>query len=705
VTKLTKNRIPKGRINAFFIFSALVFLAWVVRLFWVQVVWSAELRQQAADYRTKTNVLQPVRGNIYDRNGNELVISVPSFSVYARPSLVTDPHGAAAALAPLLKLPEEEVYNSLIGNTDFAWLKRRVPPEDAEEVRALKLEGVGLVEETQRVYKQGNLAAHLLGFVGDDNQGLTGLEKKYDRELSGSPGFLVTESDATGEPLPQDSLQVRPSLPGKNLVLTIDQAIQYMVEKELDKIVSEYQPARASITVMDPQTGEILALGNRPSFSPESWRQTKEEVWEGNTAVLYNYEPGSVLKMFLAAAAFEEKVVRPEDSFYCPGYATVSGQKISCWEKGGHGHETFLQAVENSCNPVFIQVGLKLGKERVYQYLKKFGFGSPTGIDLPGEETGILKPVDSVTDLDLATISIGQSISATPLQILNATCAIANGGRLMRPYLVKEIYDPERKTGIKTKPVTVGQVISKETAAELTGILEHVVFEGTGKRAGVEGYRIAGKTGTAQIPGPDGYLEGKYIASFAGFAPSRNPRIAILVMIVEPKGKEYHGGEVAAPAFQNLTKSILAYLGVPEEKELTGQAFSAGQLPSSFQPVPNVVGFPAEQADRLLESRGFVSRRPAGEGIVREQSPSPGTPVKPGSPVDLFLREPLSEEVEVPQLTGLSAKEAGEVCEALGLPVRMKGSGLVQKQDPAAGRKVRGGTPVILELAENRAGR
>ncbi|MGB9846779.1 MAG: peptidoglycan D,D-transpeptidase FtsI family protein, partial [Desulfotomaculales bacterium] len=363
---MTKNRIPKGRINAFFIFSALVFLTWVVRLFWVQVVWGAELRQQAADYRTKTNVLQPVRGNIYDRNGNELVISVPSFSVYARPSLVTDPQGVAAALAPLLKLPEEEVYKSLIGKADFAWLKRRVPPEDAEAVRALKLEGVGLVEETQRVYKQGNLAAHLLGFVGDDNQGLTGLEKKYDKELSGSPGFLVTESDATGEPLPQDSLRVRPSLPGKNLVLTIDQTIQYMVEKELDKIVSEYQPARASITVMDPQTGEILALGNRPSFSPERWRQTKEEVWEGNTAVLYNYEPGSVLKMFLAAAAFEEKVVRPEDSFYCSGYATVSGQKISCWEKGGHGHETFLQAVENSCNPVFIQVGLKLGKERVY---------------------------------------------------------------------------------------------------------------------------------------------------------------------------------------------------------------------------------------------------------------------------------------------------------------------------------------------------
>lgn len=698
---MTENGVSTGRIKGFFIFSLLFFLVWIVRLFWVQVVWGGELRQQAAGYRTKTIVLQPVRGNIYDRNGNELVVSVPAFSVYARPNLITEPRLVSRQVAPLLNMSEDEVNRLISKNAEFVWLKHRVAPEEAEAVRDLGIEGIGLVEETQRAYKQGCLAAHLLGFVGDDNQGLTGVEKRYDVELKGTSGFLVVESDATGEPVPQKSLWIQPSLPGKNLFLTIDQAIQYMVERELDGIMARYRPARASITVMDPKTGEILAMGNRPSFSPAEWRREKEEVLEGNTATLYNYEPGSVLKIFLAAAALEEKAVRAQDTFYCPGHANVSGQKIYCWENKGHGWQTFLQAVENSCNPAFIQVGLKLGKERIYKYLRSFGFGSPTGIDLPGEETGILLPVERATELDVASMSIGQAVSVTPIQILNAVCTVANGGLLMRPYVVKEIVDPGSNRVSKKEPQVVRRVLSRETAGELTRMLEQVVMEGTGKKASVEGYRIAGKTGTAQIPGPGGYQEGKYIASFAGFAPARDPRIAVLVMIVEPKGREYHGGEVAAPAFQSLTKNILTYLGVPEEEGLHGESDSSFRPSPAAAFVPNLVGFPAEQAARLLEERGFVPRLSAGEGTVREQKPPAGTPATPGSPVDLFLQKTNPEDMTMPDLTGLTAKEAGEVCEALGLSPRINGSGLVRRQEPPAGGKVRRGAAVVLELAGN----
>ena len=696
-----------GRITFILIFCLLLLLTWMGRLFWVQIVWGAELRQQAVEFRTRPLVLHPDRGNIYDRNQNELVASVPAFSIYAWPEKIKDAAELARKIAPILEMKPEQITQKISTNRSFVWLKHKLSPEAAEILKGFALDGIGLVEGSARAYKQGSIAAHLLGFVGNDNQGITGLEKSYDRELRGSPGYLFMESDAAGQPVPQSSLLVSPSSSGNNLVLTVDQTIQYFTERELDKIVTDYQPARASIIVMDPQTGGILAMGSRPLFDPEHWEQVEQEVWERNTATLYNYEPGSTFKMFIAAAALEEKIVRATDWFYDPGYIVVNGQKIYCWDRKGHQEQTFVQAVENSCNPAFIQIGLKLGKERLYKYIQGFGFGAPTGVDLPGEEAGIILPVDKVGNLDIATMCIGQSISVTPLQLLNAVCAIANGGNLMKPHLVKAILDNEGKVISQTEPQIVRRVISRDTAAGLSRMLEKVILEGTGKRAHVEGYRIAGKTGTAQIPVSGGYAEDKYVASFAGFAPVDDPRIAVLVLLAEPKGKEYHGGEVAAPVFQNLLRDTLGYLGVPVEEAQRQKARDLNlPVPArSMAATPNVIGFPVADAHWLLENRGLIPWYSEKEGIVQEQKPSAGSLVARGSTVTLKLKSlpPAQNNYEylvLPDVTGLSVKRAGEICEALGFTAFIKGSGLVGEQEPQPGTKVKRGTVVTLKLKE-----
>lgn len=686
--------------------AAMLFL--LIRLFWVQVVWGDELRQQAEEFRTQNVVLKPHRGHIYDRHRNELVTSIPAFSVYVQPGKKKELQTLADEIGPLLKMEPALIYRKISTGRHFVWVKHGVDLKTAERLKKLDLEGVGLIEESKRAYQQGNMAAHVLGFVGDDNQGLTGIEKSYDSELRGMPGWLVVENDATGQPVPQAVKRVYPSRPGHSLVLTIDQTIQYFVERELDRLMSTYQPAQATILVMEPETGEIFAMGSRPTFNPERWSTVSQSVWEKNTAVLYNYEPGSTLKMFVAAAALEEGVVKVSDGFYDPGFVKVNGRRIYCWNRKGHGYQTFAKAVENSCNTVFVQVGRKLGKERLYKYLKGFGFGAPTGIDLPGEEMGVLKPQEKTIDLDLATMSIGQSIAVTPVQLLTAVCAIANGGKLMRPHLVKTVLDDAGRVNRQVVPRMICQPVSGNTARQLSDMLEKVVLEGTGKNAQVEGYRIAGKTGTAQVPGPGGYVEGKHVASFAGFAPLDDPRVAVLVMVAEPKGGKYHGGEIAAPAFQTIMRDTLVYLGVPEEEGLhqTQRLVSSSSARDTISHpqvyVPDVVGFPLAEARRLIEEHDFVTRASGAQGVVREQHPAGGSQASRGSFIALKTNplDPakLPEYLMVPDLTGLTLKKTGILLETLGLKLEAKGSGLVVKQQPAAGTKVKPGSIVKVEF-------
>lgn len=684
----------------------LAFTLLILRLFWVQVVLGGQLRQEAEEIRNRDILLQPNRGNIYDRNHNPLVTSIPAYSIYANPDQINDPGGTAEKIASILGIRREEVYKKLTAREPFVWLQHRVAFDRAEKLKKQNFSGLGFVESSNRFYKQGTLAAGLLGFVGDDNQGLNGVEKSFDRELQGTAGKMVLEIDAQGRQIPQSRVMILPPRPGNHLVLTIDQTIQYYVERELDKIVSSFHPSRAVILVMDPKTGEVLAMGTRPTFDPVRWQSYPREVWEKNPATLYTYEPGSTFKMITAAAALEEGVVRPNDAFYDPGYAVVKGRRIYCWEREGHGAESFAQAVENSCNPVFVQVGLKLGKDRLYKYVGGFGFGTPTGIDLPGEESGVVIPPAKASDLDVATMAIGQSIAVTPIQLLNAVSVVANGGYLMQPYVVKAVEDPRGKTIREVTPKVIRQVISSHTARQVAGLLEKVVLEGTGQRASVEGFRVAGKTGTAQVPGPGGYAEGKYVASFAGFAPADNPRIAVLVMIAEPLGGQYHGSEVAAPAFSAVVGDTLRYLGVPEEPErenrdTTSEQYQALQRDNLIS-VPNLVGFPAADARWVLEERGLRAWSSRTSGLVTRQQPPPGRRVSPGTIVSLqvssFLPGKPPEQLIVPDLTGLTVKKAGSVLEQLGLTLKASGSGLAKHQEPAPGTQVNAGSAVVVEF-------
>ncbi len=679
-----------------------VFCGLILRLGWLQLVEGDRLRNEALEVRMRDVPVEAKRGTIYDRNGNELVTSVSVDSAYAFPPQVQDKRDAADKIALALGMDKEDVFQKLTDNVGFVWLKRRIDYDSAQRLKSLEISGVELVEESRRFYHQESLAAHVLGFSGDDNQGLTGVESVYDKELRGVPGRIVIEKDAVGRNIPEALHKLIPPEPGQNLVLTIDQTIQFFVERELDKIVEVHKPKLAVIIVMDPKTGEILAMGNRPTFDPGNWRNFPQSVWDHNPSIWYNYEPGSTYKIITAASALEEGAVSPGDTFYDPGYIKVADRTISCWYDGGHGSQTFEEVAQNSCNPGFITVGLRLGKEKFYKYINAFGFGQKTGINLPGEEVGIQIPEDEATDLNIATMSIGQSIAVTPLQLITAASAVANGGVLLKPTLVKAITDVNGKVVKEYKPEAVRQVISKNTSQTLMEMLTNVVSKGTGRNAFVDGYGAAGKTGTAQVVESGGYADGKYVASFAGFAPADDPQIAVLVMVAEPTGAMYFGSQVAAPVFKAIALDTLRYMRVPERPGV-----EKPKLPYVFEEhveklnMPNVVNYPVEEAKNYLINAGFVVQT-RGEGeIVYKQTPQGGVEVSGGSTVILEL-QPCEigtvEEITVPDLTGLSIKEAGSILEKLGLYLNPSGTGFATSQQEKPGTKVRRGTTINVEF-------
>lgn len=642
------------------------------------------------------------RGNIYDRNGQELVTSVSVDSAYAFPPQVKDKLEAAEKIAWALGMDKEDVYKKLNQNVGFVWLKRRIDYESAQRLKALNINGVELVEESTRFYRQGTLAAHVLGFVGVDNQGLTGIESVYDKELRGIPGRIVVEKDALGRNIPEAIHKFIPPVPGYNLVLTIDQTVQHFVERELDKIVDIHHPKLAVIIVMNPKTGEILAMGNRPSYNPGSWQKYPQEVWDRNPAIWYNYEPGSTFKIITAAAALEEGVVRPSDTFYCTGYIKVADRFIRCWYDGGHGSQTFEEVCQNSCNPGFITVGLRMGKDKFYKYIRAFGFGQKTGISLPGEEVGIQIPEKDATDLNIATMSIGQSIAVTPIQLISAASAVANGGLLMKPSLVKAVTDKDGKMLKEFKPEPVRRVISAKTAETLMKLLTNVVQKGTGRNAFVDGYGAAGKTGTAQVVGDGGYVEGKYVASFVGFAPADDPQIAALVMVAEPSGPVYFGSQVAAPVFKAIAQDTLRYMKVPERPGLEKpKSPFTYEEPKVKVTVPNVVNYPVEDAQRILVNAGFKVRIRGQGNVISEQVPMGGAEVLSGTTVILEL-QPESKappgEVAVPDLRGLTIKDAGSILEKLGLKLSPVGTGFAVVQEVAPGTRVATGTEITVKF-------
>lgn len=686
--------VIRRRIVVLFFFFALGVLLLGGRLFFLQVLQGEVYQQQALEQRLRELYIQPSRGTIYDREGRKLAFDISVDSVVANPVQVTEKEQTARQLAEILNLEQEEVLAKLSSEVSFVWIRRKIEADLAQRIRELNLPGIYLVEETKRYYPEGAVAANVIGFAGIDNQGLEGIEVTYDNFLRGSRGRVLGEATGIGTDIPDGFKKYIPSQDGHNLFLTIDKVIQYIVERQLDRIMLEYQPKAAVIIVTNPRTGEVLAMGVRPTYDPND-PLANPDNWR-NLAIWYNYEPGSTFKIVTAAAALEEGVVSARDSFFCGGAITVAGSSIGC--VSAHGDQSLAEVIKNSCNVGFVTIGQRLGRDAFYRYIEGFGFGKPTGIPLPGEEGGILLPRNRVGPVELANNAFGHGIAVTPIQMISMVGAIANDGILLQPQIVREIYDHEGNLVQGFTPRAVGQVVSRQTARELAGYLQEVIADGTGRGAAVEGYNLAGKTGTAQKIIDGRYASDKHVASFVGFGPVEDPQLAVLVVVDEPKGA-YYGGLVAAPAFSAIMAECLPYLGIPpaekpaEEEEIR-------------LTVPNVVNLPLEEAEAVLEEAGLPYRR-EGEGtLVVEQIPRAGATVPGGAEVILYLwnGEELPSvqetgEVLVPNLQGKTIREVAETLSDLGLLLKPEGTGLAVAQSPEPLTLVPLGTMVEVKFA------
>lgn len=543
-------------------------LAFIVagRAFQLQVLKRDQLCKLAEGQYKKNIPLVPKRGTIYTRGYEELAVTVEVDSIYAEPDFIKTPKLAAKRLAPVLSLNRKDLEDHLSSSKSFVWLARKVTPSTIENIKSLNIKGIGFVKENRRFYPNSELASHVVGFSGVDGSGLGGIELAHDAQIKGKTELVRAERDAFGKrTLPMD-LGFEDSLTGNSIVLTIDKTIQYSAEKELAEAVRKSGAKGGTAIVMDPKSGEVLAMANYPQFNPNDLSSSSQLALK-NRAIVDTYEPGSTFKVFLLAAALEEGIVKPEDKFFCEnGSLELAGKVIHDTHK--HGTLTVREIMKVSSNIGACKIAAKLGKERFYDYINSFGFGAPTGIELKGEGSGIMHPMNTWSKLELANVSFGQGISVTPLQLTSAFSAIANGGYLMKPYLVKDILDRDGKVIKRNQPQIMKKVISGETASKVTDMLRDVVNEGgTGTLAALNGYEVAGKTGTSQkVSGGKGYTGNKHVASFVGFVPAQSPELVVLVAIDEPVGDQY-GGTVAAPAFKAIAKTSLRYLNSPKKND------------------------------------------------------------------------------------------------------------------------------------------
>ena len=505
-----------------------------------------------------------------------------------------------------------------------------------DEINALNYEGVYLVKEAKRYYPYNSLLSHTLGFVGIDNQGLSGLELIYDDYLTGSNGSIKYFSDAKGNSLSMSQIYEQPQS-GVNVTLTINFELQKALERELNNAVSEYNPDQALGIVMDPNSGEILAIASRPDFIPSEYQNYTTEEINRNLPIWMTYEPGSTFKIITLAASLEEKIVDlDKDTYFDSGATTVEGATLHCWKAGGHGQETYLEVVENSCNTGFVNLGLRLGKEKLFSYIDLFGFGKKTGVDLNGESNGILFNVDDIGDLELATTAFGQGVSVTPIQQITAVSAAINGGILYKPYIVKSLNEPETNSVIlENSKKIVRKVISEDTSIKVRNALESVVARGTGHNAYIAGYRVGGKTGTAQKAVNGSYLSGNYITSFIGFLPADDPKVIVYVAIDNAKGITQYGGTVAAPIAKNVLLSAIDILNIDKRDDEIEREYN--YFDKQYAEVPNVIGLSINEAVKLLKK--FKVEYSGNGNVITYQSPSSGEKVYEGETIRLLLSE------------------------------------------------------------------
>lgn len=679
----------------------LVFLTLIGRMGYLQIGRGDYLAEQGFRYRMRRTPIQPDRGSITDRNGHPLLTNLVCESIYAQPIVLKNKPTAAQALAPILNMEAAELERRMSRPSYFEWLKRKVKPDVADQVRKLNIAGIGLAPEKCRYYPEGDTAVHALGISNLDHHGIEGLELIYDKYLMGKPGAIQCEYTARGLPMDGGECRVMPGEPGLNLRTTLDIGLQRIVEMATEQAQLETHAKRVAIMAMDVETGEILALSQWPRYDPLLGGNSDPALRRIFT-VADTVPPGSIFKPITASAALQTGVVNAQTGIHDSGCIHVQGWPICNWDHKALGGVTIREVMAKSSNVGFATLGMWLGKNRFYDYHTKFGLNKPTGIDLPGEAVGQWIPKKLAQDIDLATQAYGQTLTVSPIQMLTAIAAIANDGKRMWPHLAKELTDQHGNVVQRFEPRVVEQVTSPEVARFVQELMVGVVDTGTGKNARVPGYKVGGKTGTATKVINGKVARGVYMANFVGFAPYPDPKVAVLISVDEPQGA-YYGGQIAAPIFGEVMEDILTYLHAPLSTEPPPKP-GPGELPPpkprEKTVVPSIINLSRAEAERVARTAGFELLIDGDGAFITEQFPAPGSTAYKGGQMaaNTLLPEPGTELVHVPDLRGKTAKEAAQLLAQRGLLLQTEGQGIVARQEPAAGARIRQGTPVKLIL-------
>ena len=702
----TPDTANKRRLFTLLIIIGVLFLLLLARLFFVQVIWGPELQEKALLQWTMDTSLSAERGRIMDRDGQTLAQSGTAYMVEVNPKQIKSDEmvRVATELSNILGMNYEYVLSRVSDTTkQQIILKRQIEREQVDQIVACKLgNGVTFGIDTKRYYPLGNMLSQTLGFTTVDGVGQEGIERTFNKYLAGEPGRLITETDRDNKPLAYGTQEYIEPVDGCGLVLTVDSVVQSFLEKALQEAVTINKAKNAQGLVMDAQTGEILAISTKPDYDPNSPPRDDLALLQAlvkNRVVSDAYEPGSTFKIVTLSSALDSDAVTLNSEFDCPGFKIVNGERIKCW-KNGHGHQILAKAVQNSCNPSFMTMALAMGKETFYDYIYKFGFGSSTESGLTGESGGIVIHEKYIRDNNIARIGFGQSIAVTPMQLASAACAAINGGELMQPYIVKQVIGENGEIIKEMQPTVVRRVISEETSAQVRALLEAVVAEGSGRNAQIPGYRVGGKTGTAQK-----YVDGKpssgsLIASFIGFAPADDPKYLCLILVDEPQVGVIFGSTVAAPFVKEVMQETLMHYGVKPSAEVVTAV------------VPDVVGKTAQEAAQALKAVGLTGDYTEGEAEaeVVSQVPFANETVVSGSGVLLYtVKTTVDSEgqdadmVTVPDLIGKTRLEAYDALAAVGLTLRMEPedqSGAAIRQKPEATEKAAFGQSVTVEFSD-----
>jgi cell division protein FtsI (penicillin-binding protein 3) len=660
------EKLPAKRVRVLVAIMAAWGLAIGVRLCFLQIVESADYVEKAKDQQQLVVGITPRRGDILDRDGNELASSVKVDSVFAHPYQMSNPQETARALSRLTGVPYDKLLRQFDPKKTFVWVKRKISDQEKAAIEAAHLKGVGFLKEFRRIYPNRDLAAHLLGYVDIDQVGKTGLEKSYNEKgLQGQPGNILMLRDAHGKSFQREEQEPQA---GASLITTIDKNIQYIAEKELRETAAKTRAEAISIVVLDPRSGAILALANTPTYNPNEYAAFDKSSWINHSLSLI-YEPGSTFKMVTVAAALEEGLITPDEIIDCQNGSITLGRR-TIRDHNPYGLLSVREIIQNSSNVGTIKIAQRLGDDRLSAYVKRLGFGRRTAVDLPAEIGGLVWEVKDWERTSFASIAIGQEIGVTPLQIASLVATVANGGILYKPYVVQRIQDP---SGSVTEIEPSGhRVLSETTARQIQEMLEGVVTDGTAKASKLEGYTAAGKTGTAQKATPGkGYVDHKYVASFAGFAPASNPQLAIVVVVDEPKG-QYYGAEVAAPVFKRIAERVLRSRGV----------------------MPDIPNYAPKYSATPARKKPAAPKTPASDGPefkVLETALS--APANASDALQLG-------EILVPDFSGQSFRQALAEVGKLGLAHAITGSGRVIAQNPPAGSRVGPGARIQLKLSQ-----